>query len=149
MLLTIDMAAIAVFGPIQPSLLALGDVTVVFRFINGLALGNVRVMSLVPSRLLSGHRAFRKTLVNPRLLIIQSLIHLILAGMVRHRRGLRHRLHRDQRGTHKPGSIPTDIRGLHDHSQNGYTTGDLREGLLTSSLKKRQMFHKTFADPSR
>ena len=150
MLLAIDAPAVAVFRFIQPALLSFGDVAVVLGFVDSLALGNVRVMSLVSGGLLPGHGAFRKALVNARLLIIKSLIHLILARVVRHWSGLRHRAHGDQRGTYEPSNVQPDVRFLHDSSQICYTRlAASAKDSSSSSLKKRQMLHKTFADPSR
>jgi hypothetical protein len=98
MLLAIDVAAIAIFRFVQSILLGFGDVTIVLGFINRLALRNVRVVFLVSGRLPPIHGPVRKALVYARLLIIEALIDLVLAGMIRHRCGLRHRLNGDERG---------------------------------------------------
>jgi hypothetical protein len=105
MLLAIDALTVLVFGFIQTALPGFGDVAVVLGFVDRLALGDIFIMFLVTGGLPPGHGTVREALVDARLLIVEPLIDHVLARMVRHRSGLRHRLCADQRGAREPSNV--------------------------------------------
>ena len=88
MLLVVYAAAIFVLGSIQTALLALGQMTIVLGLINAFALRDIGIVCLVTRSLLAAHRAIGQTLINAGLLIVEPLIDLIYARMVRN--ALRH-----------------------------------------------------------
>ena len=61
---------------------------VVLGLINAFALCDIGIVRFVVRGLLAGHRAIGQTLINAGLLIVEALIDLIHARMVRN--GLRH-----------------------------------------------------------
>lgn len=83
MFLVINAAAILVLGPVQTALLALCQVTVVLGFINAFALCDIGIMRFVTRGLLAVHRAIGQPLIDAGLLIVEPLIDLIHARMVR------------------------------------------------------------------
>jgi hypothetical protein len=87
-LLVVDAAAIFVLGPVQAVLLALCQMTVVLGLINALALRDIGIVCFVTRCFLAVHRATSQALIDAGLLIVEPLIDLIYARMVRN--GLRH-----------------------------------------------------------
>src|ERR1700677_4156935 len=86
--LVVYAAAIFVLRFVQAALLAFCQMTVVLGLINAFALRDIGIVCFVMSGLLAGHGAIGQPLINAGLLIIEPLIDLIHARMIRN--GLRH-----------------------------------------------------------
>ena len=119
MLLLVDALAVLVFRLVQAGLLGFGDVSIVLGLIDRLPLGDVRVMFLVTCGLFSCHCPVRDALVDTCLLIVEALIHFVLARMVGYRSGLCHCLHGHERGAYRTRDAYVKTRRLHDVSLNG------------------------------
>ena len=79
----VNLFARAVLLAIQLSLFALGQMTTMLGFINAFALRDIRVMLAIVGSLLAAHRAIFQALIDAGLLIVQTLVDLVYALVVR------------------------------------------------------------------
>jgi hypothetical protein len=82
MLLAVNTPAIFVLGSIESILLGFGQVTIVLGLIDTFPFRDIGIVRLIAGGFLTGHRALRQALIDPRLLIVQPLIDLVDARMI-------------------------------------------------------------------
>src|ERR1700733_6917507 len=81
-LLTINVSTVAILRAIQTILFTLGEMAIVFGFIDAFAFRDVGIMGLIGRRLLAAHGAVFKALIDAGLLVVEPLIDFIHARMI-------------------------------------------------------------------